>query len=268
MHVTAVSALSPSIQAANGGAPHTSATTSQGRILLVSDEEAFASATAELLRAEGFEVEVDRDGASATARIAATPCDLVISDLDAPGNADLALVREVARRTGGVPVIVVTASPRVETAVAAVGLRVSAFLPKPVNQDELRAAVLSGISRYRSWQLMRGMEKRLEHFQRDMARLTAPHQNQCGTPLSVDAFLSLTLRNVMGSLADLEHLSHALSGGAVRPHPCQVMNCPRGMQLREAITDAIAALEETKASFKSKTLATLRQKLERVLQES
>jgi hypothetical protein len=40
------------------------------------------------------------------------------------------------------------------------------------------------------------------------------------------------------------------------------VNCPRGAQLHAALCQTIDVLEETKSSFKSKTLATLRRKLE------
>jgi hypothetical protein len=79
----------------------------------------------------------------------------------------------------------------------------------------------------------------------------------------IDQFLALTLRNVMGSLSDLEHLSHAISGKVdAQPHPCQLINCPRGAQLQQAIDDTIGVLEETKGTFKSKALGDLRHRLE------
>lgn len=238
--------------------------TGAGRILIADGDAPFAASAGALLHADGFEVDVAGDGATAATRIAEQSYDLVISGLETPGNEELRLVREVARRAAGLPVVVVTGSPSAETAIAAIGLNVSAYLLKPVNDAELRTAVLAGVARYRSWQAMRGMERRLAFFQKDVDRLVAPRQEHCGTPLSVDAFMALTLRNVMGSLADLEHLNQALCGGRVE-HPCQLMNCPRGRQLQEAVTEAIAALEETKTAFKSRTLATLRQRLEAVL---
>jgi hypothetical protein len=82
-------------------------------------------------------------------------------------------------------------------------------------------------------------------------------------PTAVDSFLALTLRNVMGSLTDLEQVSRALAGQQVSPpHACQLINCPRGAQLQAALDETIAVLEETKASFKSKALGDLRQRLE------
>jgi hypothetical protein len=44
-----------------------------------------------------------------------------------------------------------------------------------------------------------------------------------------------------------------------------VINCPRGAQLRQAVEETIAVLEETKGSFKSKALGELRGRLELLL---
>jgi hypothetical protein len=78
----------------------------------------------------------------------------------------------------------------------------------------------------------------------------------------VDAFLALTLRNVMGSLTDLELLSRALNQPPADATPCQLINCPRGRQLQAAVEETIDVLEETKGAFKSKVLGDLRHKLE------
>ena len=86
-----------------------------------------------------------------------------------------------------------------------------------------------------------------------------------GREAPVDVFLALTLRNVMGSLTDLEQLGRALNQQPVSAHPCQLMNCPRGAQLQEGIAETIRVLEETKGAFKSKALGDLRHKLELLL---
>jgi hypothetical protein len=83
---------------------------------------------------------------------------------------------------------------------------------------------------------------------------------------AVDVFLALTLRNVMGSLTDLQQLSRALNNAPTAQTPCQLLNCPRGLQLQQAVKDTVDVLEETKGAFKSKTLADLRHRLELLLE--
>ncbi|HRP08038.1 MAG TPA: response regulator, partial [Gemmatimonadales bacterium] len=63
----------------------------KGRILLADDEPVFAEATADLLRREGYDVDTVGDALAAIAAVEVTSYDLVISDLEMPGNDDMAL---------------------------------------------------------------------------------------------------------------------------------------------------------------------------------
>jgi DNA-binding response OmpR family regulator len=238
---------------------------SRARILLADDEPTFAEATADLLRREGYEVETVSDGPSAIARVRAAPFDLLISDLEMPGNSDLELVRQVAQESGGLPIIILTGYPSVRSAVACIELPVSAYLVKPVSFEELYTRVTSAVRRFRTYQAMRTTEDRLEQWRNELGQRTAVRDLADQKGPGVDVFLSLTLRNVMGTLTDLEQLSHALVGREVNQHACQLINCPRGMQLQEAIKETVRVLEETKGAFKSKTLGDLRKKLELLL---
>ncbi|MCA9762086.1 MAG: hypothetical protein KC544_03040, partial [Gemmatimonadetes bacterium] len=77
---------------------------------------------------------------------------------------------------------------------------------------------------------------------------------------------ALTLRNVMGSLTDLQQIGQAaLTGTPTNAHACQLINCPRGAQLQQAIKETVDVIESTKGSFKSKALGDLRRKLELLL---
>ncbi len=233
---------------------------SRGQILIADDEPTFLNSTAELLRGEGFAVDTAGDATSALAAISAAAYDLLITDLEMPGNADLDLVQQVAHLSGGLPIIILTGFPSVRSAVASIELPVAAYLVKPVHFPELLKRVTSAVARFRSYQAMQSAEARLRDYrsQVEAQPVGLPTEGQ-----GVDTFLALTLRNVMGSLTDLEQLGRALSGQqSLQPHPCQLMNCPRGAQLQAAVEETIAVLEETKGAFKSKTLGDLRHRLE------
>jgi DNA-binding response OmpR family regulator len=240
---------------------------SRGQILLADDEQTFLDSTADLLRREGYECDTVPDGASALARVAERPYDLLITDLEMPGNADLALIRQITVSRGGLPVLVITGVPSIRSAMACVELPVAAYLIKPVSFADLLPRVHTAVGRFRSWQAMQNAERRLAEWRHDLKSLAAP-SGEGGAAASIDVFLSLTLRNVMGSLTDLEQLGRALAGQPVDQHPCQLLNCPRGGQLQEAIRETIRVLEETKHSFKSKSLGDLRQKLELLLEHN
>jgi CheY-like chemotaxis protein len=235
----------------------------RGRILIADDEETFLQATADLLRREGFTVGTAADAPSALAAVRDGDYDLVISDLEMPGNENLRLVRDLAVEAGGLPVIIITGFPSTESAIASIDLPVAAYLRKPVDWTDLLARIEGAIGRFRVYRNMRRTEEQLEALRDEFHAATTPNQAvKSGGGAQVDAFLALTLRNVMGSLSNLESLGHALSGRPVAGTPCQLLNCPRGIQLHQAVRETIAVLEETKGSFKSKTLANLRERLE------
>ncbi len=235
----------------------------RGRILIADDEPTFLESTADLLRHEGYECATAKDGHEALVLVVDEQFDLLITDLEMPGNSDLALVRRVAQVRGGLPVIILTGFPSVRSAVASIELPVAAYLTKPVQFSELLMRVNAAVTRFRSFRAMQDAELRLNDMRGRYDLLAV--QRGPGAP-SADTFLSLALRNVMGSLTDLEQLGRALAGTPVDAHACQIMNCPRGSQLTSAIQHTVEVLEETKHAFKSKQLAELRQRLELLLQ--
>jgi DNA-binding response OmpR family regulator len=235
----------------------------RGRILIADDEPTFLASTADLLRREQYVVVTAADADAALNVIRDGDFDLVISDLEMPGNSDLRLVRALAEEVGGLPVIIVTGYPSAESAIASIELPVTAYLRKPVDWPELLGRVDAAIGRFRMYRTMRRTEEQLAALRNEYAHATSPSQMvKGGRGTEVDAFLALTLRNVMGSLSSLETLGHALQGRPVEATPCQLINCPRGLQLQQAVRETIAVLEETKGSFKSRTLANLRERLE------
>lgn len=237
--------------------------TSAGNILLADDEPTFLNATADLLRAEGYTCETVQDGDAAIACVTAQQFDLLITDLEMPGNSDLELVKQVAAQSGGLPVIILTGYPSVRSAVACIELPVAAYLTKPVSFPTLLERVAASVQRFRSWQSMQRVEARLRTWQTEFEHISKV--NTKSSAPSPDVFLSLTLRNVMGSLTDLDHMTRAINNRPVGETPCQLMNCPRGAQLQSAVTETIRVLEETKGSFKSQTLGELRKNLELLL---
>jgi DNA-binding NtrC family response regulator len=241
--------------------------TAQGYILIADDDPTFLESTADILRDRGYTVDTAPDAPTAMAAVRAGSYDLLLSDLEMPGNEGLKLVREVAAEVGGLPVIILTGLPTTGSAIASIDLPVAAYLLKPVHMPDLLERIGTAIARFRAYRTMRDTESRMEKWRQDLGQISttgsAPVRE--GLP-SVDAFLALTLRNVMGSLSDLGLLGQALSGQQVGAHPCQLMNCPRGAQLQTAVRDTIAVLEETRSSFKSKQLGDLRQRLELLLE--
>lgn len=132
---------------------------SQGRILIADDEKSFLKNSADLFRREGYVCDCALDGVEAVNLLRSHQYDVVISDIRMPGNTDLKLAQEVNRLQDGVPVLLVTGYPSMDTAVQAVELPVVAYIEKPVEFKLLLSRVKSAIMRMRSQNAAAGGHK-------------------------------------------------------------------------------------------------------------
>jgi DNA-binding NtrC family response regulator len=114
-------------------------------ILLADDEEDFLRYTATLFTKKGYRCDCVKDASAAVNKLKRRRYDAVISDIRMPGNDHLEVARETARLQDGVPVILVTAYPSMDTAVPAISLPVRAYVEKPVEFRDLLATVDSAI---------------------------------------------------------------------------------------------------------------------------
>ena len=111
------------------------------RILIADDEPLFLQTTAALLRKAGFTCTSASNGTAALEALSREPFDLVISDLNMPGNLKLELLREGRTKWPEVPVIVVTGAPSLPSAIESVRLGITDYLLKPVKYEDLLSAV-------------------------------------------------------------------------------------------------------------------------------
>jgi len=124
------------------------------RILLVEDDDAMRTLIASELRRDGYRVLACQDGLELVHRIEAykelgVPLgfSLVISDVRMPKISGLELL-ELAREVPvKLPFILISAFADMETRIEASHYSVSAFLSKPFEIDQLRAAVRANLCR-------------------------------------------------------------------------------------------------------------------------
>jgi EAL domain-containing protein (putative c-di-GMP-specific phosphodiesterase class I) len=109
----------------------------RGRVLVVEDDRALADVYADILASEGFVVSTAFDSAGALRALQADPCDVVLSDIVMPAGNGMDLVRAIRQRDLDLPVVLLTGSPTVETAVLALEMGVLHYLVKPVSGAEL-----------------------------------------------------------------------------------------------------------------------------------
>jgi DNA-binding NtrC family response regulator len=105
-------------------------------ILIADDEPAFLRFTMRLLHESGYALECVPDGHSALEALARRSYDLLITDLVMPGNLEMELLREGRRRFPQVPVLIVTGSPTLPSAIESVRLGVTDYVLKPFDPNE------------------------------------------------------------------------------------------------------------------------------------
>jgi YesN/AraC family two-component response regulator len=236
--------------------------TAKGKILIADDDEAFRTATKVFLRRQGFDCESAKDGSSAIELLRNTQFDLLISDINMPGNVSLELIEKLPEIAAALPVILLTGHPSVQSAARSVRLQIVAYLVKPCDANELLSLAEQAIANYRAFRAVSSNRLKLETWARDLRQIEEVIQK---TPASAsnattEAYLNLTLSNILSLLLDLKRFTEAL---AYQPRQKELLG---QVTLHRALMETIEVLEKTKQSFKSKELGELRRKLESILQ--
>ncbi|MCP4606239.1 MAG: response regulator [Proteobacteria bacterium] len=239
----------------------------KGQILIADNEDVFRTSITTLLRGSGYECDTASDAAQATEMLQYDNYDLIICDIQMPGNLELEFVRNIQHIAKGVSVILVTGSPSLDTAIDSVGLPVIAYLVKPVDTEALLVLVQKAIGRRLAYRTFTGFEERLKTWRTKLVRIGEPiaDTTQDSSSMTIDTYLSLTLHNVVDCFEDLKNITEALSEERVSSEACHLLECPRLSSLTGAITETIAVLERTKGSFKSKELGQLRKRLKEIV---
>ncbi len=240
-----------------------------GRVLLADDEDLFRDTTADLLRNSGYRVDCAADAAKAARMLAAEQYEVLISDIKMPGNADLQLVLEAQKIAAGMPIILLTGYPSVETAVQAVRLPVSAYVVKPVDIDELLPLVEQCIARGRLLRIITSARARMKNWDAELGQLAELLSGPAKMPLSEPAGVLLTgifetLVKSLGDMASALAVLHA-SENIMQPSEASVMESKLKI-IRQTLQESIAVLERSKQVFKSKQLGEMRKQFQDLLE--
>ena len=106
-------------------------------VLVVDDEPVTARGYARALTAGGYKVSVAHDGQEAAALAKVHPFDAIVSDIAMPDMDGLALLRVIRETDLDVPMIFMTGSPALESAMAAIEYGAFRYLVKPIAPDAL-----------------------------------------------------------------------------------------------------------------------------------
>src|SRR5258705_3699467 len=108
------------------------------RRVLIVDDEAGVRESLRMVLKDSYEAVAVGSGTDALEALAAGGFDVVLLDIVMPGMDGLELLEEVRSRYQRVPVIMLTATKTVKTAVGAMKLGAFDYVTKPFDVDELR----------------------------------------------------------------------------------------------------------------------------------
>jgi len=117
------------------------------RIIVVDDDAVTCRLLVEVLERDGLAAVGETDPRQVLARLSTGPVDLAILDVQMPEMNGLVLLQEIRRRCPAMPIIVMTGFGSVGSAVQAIASGAVDYLSKPMDVDEIRAAVRRALNR-------------------------------------------------------------------------------------------------------------------------
>jgi EAL domain-containing protein (putative c-di-GMP-specific phosphodiesterase class I) len=110
-------------------------------VLVVEDDAALARSMSRILTSAGFDVSIAHDGDEALQKLSIGAYEVILTDIELPKTSGVDLLRIIRAYDLDVPVILMTGSPRIETATEAVQLGALQYLVKPVQNEQIVDAV-------------------------------------------------------------------------------------------------------------------------------
>lgn len=117
------------------------------RLLVIEDEKRLAQNLAELLRRQGYTVDISNDGVSGYDNAASDIYDLIVLDAMLPGLDGFALLRQLRGGGHSVPVLMLTARSDLSDRVQGLDCGADYYLTKPFEPAELLACIRSLLRR-------------------------------------------------------------------------------------------------------------------------
>jgi two-component system alkaline phosphatase synthesis response regulator PhoP len=128
------------------------------RILLIEDEPGLVLTIGDLLSAEGYDVETEKDGLAGLAKARTSRFDLILLDIMLPGKNGFEICRELRQAGCDSAILMLTARTQVVDRVVGLKLGADDYLLKPFDASELLArieALLRRLSKDKSAAVLR-----------------------------------------------------------------------------------------------------------------
>ena len=245
------------------------------RVLIADDEDDFLAFTARLLAKAGYSCDAVHSASEAIQALSQSLYDLLICDLNMPGNTNLELLDNLPKKAEFLPVIIVTGYPTLPSAIESLRHCVIDYLVKPLNSADLLSSVQKALSKRSIVMSLQNTRQdlalwldQLKECENSMIGADDPRTSQTGSG-SLDLYVSQTLNllaKMSTSIASTVDAVNRTNPGIAK-EVCFFLSCPRLVASRDALNEAIDVLIKTKGAFKSRELAALRAKLEGVLKQ-
>lgn len=121
-------------------------TTAQKKTILIGEDDSEVRGYLEMaVRCMGYDVILAQDGEEVLTSFSSETVDAVLLDIIMPRKDGIEALREIRDWNGSLPVIIVSDASSTVNVVQAMKLGATDFLSKPVNHDELRAAIQKAV---------------------------------------------------------------------------------------------------------------------------
>lgn len=160
------------------------------RILVVDDEPLIRQSLYEILRIEGYHVQMASSGEEALSLIKNDPVDIVVTDFKLPKMSGLELLKEIRRSSPQIELIVITGYGSIETAVDAMKSGAFDYITKPINDNEIKLIITKIVEK-------KELLKENEELKRSLAK--ERRNSFC---------------NMIGSSAKMQHVYHMIDSVA------------------------------------------------------
>ena len=244
---------------------------SQGTLLLADDEDTFLEATEELLIEEGFHCHTVKNAHELSQALHEKDFDLLITDLNMPGNHVLEMVDEIRVSTQALPVIIVTGYPSIPTAVESVRLNVLEYMIKPVDYPKLLDAIKRGLQHKQVLQSVRMARQEVAQRDQQLGEIEETLRVMGDTVHDADLDeTAVTSPNIIQLQRQVEGLSRTIAQNqklaqSEQEPPALIADY---IKLRDGLYETIQVLQRTKGSFRSKELARHRMYIESLLRDT
>ena len=170
-----------------------------GRVLVADDDEAFRLALGKVLSRSGFECEYAGSAAEAIEMLRTKEYDVLLSDINMPGNARLELIANLPAVIEGLPIILLTGDPTAENRVAFRAVARPGVPDQAAGFRGVGQLLTAAVTERRDLRLLNDNRRRIQNWDRELEHILrllqqAPEADRRAT---MQSYVRLTLRQLL-----------------------------------------------------------------------